>query len=87
MFIIDERYDAQRVRQFASQARFLRDDERKLYEEHFTDQGSDDFNAGLLAGLAAAHQLVQSVASSSEQQNYIAHMIAFVAERIERRAL
>ena len=85
MFTINTRYDAKRIQQFASQVDHLSDEERQLYDENFTGLQSDDFNAGLLAGLAAAHIINQSSASSTDKTNFIAHMLAFVADKIAER--
>ena len=87
MFQIDERIDNARLQQFATQIAHVSDAEKELFESNFSNAQSDDFQAGLLAGLAGTYQIMSTKMSPQDKFNLIGHLVAFVADKIARRGI
>ena len=88
MFQIDERIDYSRIQQFATQISALGAEERELFETHFSDAQSTDFNLGLLAGFANAHVLTSDANLTPQQKaQHMGKLAAFVADKIAQRGL
>ena len=88
MFPIDEQIEYVRIQQFASQVPALSEAERELFEAHFSDAGSADFNLGLLAGYANACALAADANLSRKQKSdTLGKLVAFVADKIAQRGL
>lgn len=79
--IIDERYEKDRIVQFASQMEFIEPKIQKQLEAMFVGTETDEFYAGLLSGFATALTLVQS-----KNDQYLPVMLAFLASKVRKAA-
>ncbi len=61
MIHLDRRYPEKELRQFASQAENVPAAIRRMFLESFTEDQSPDFYAGLVAGLAVARLMCNSL--------------------------
>lgn len=81
--IIDQRVDGKLVDQFAGQfGATVSPSSRQRFEDMFQGDQTDEFYAGLLAGLAAAQNLIQNGFT-----DYVAPTVAFVAHKNRQREI
>jgi len=76
----DSRYDANRIRQFASQLSNLGEKDREFLKSQFDGTESADFYAGMLAAFATAYQI-------SNQDRLIGLCVAAVSDLIESKEM
>lgn len=88
MFQIDERIEYGRVQQFASQVSNISNRLTHELAENFSDDQSDEFYLGLLAGYANSLAVDQNAElSDSDKTSLLGAIVATVADKIAKRGL
>lgn len=82
---LDERIPNKLREQFASQTEHLHDLTLETIKPMFRGIETDDFNEGLLAGLAAAYQVLKTV-PPNDHVSAIGAMIAVVSREIYKKS-
>jgi hypothetical protein len=80
--IFDERYTAKQIRQFAGEINNVAPEIREDFASMFNGTESDDFYAGLIAGLANAVAIAQG-----GQAAFLPIVLALVADRVEQKEI
>lgn len=82
MLQIDERIDAQRIREWASNAQYIKPNIRRVFDEMILKDEGREFYFGQLAALQYAHQLNGQI---QENQGFLACALAIIAEHIVQK--
>ncbi len=79
---IDARYHGAAIRNFASRMADADPEVRRELEIMFNDDQSDEFYAGLLAGLANAQVLIVK-----GKFKYLPLIVSFISEKLEKKEI
>lgn len=82
MLQIDERIDAQRIREWASNAQHIKSNIRRVFDEMILKDEGRDFYFGQLAALQYAHQLNNQ---DKETQGLLMCALTIISEHIVQK--
>lgn len=83
MFIVDERVDIEKIRQFAEQYDNLPEKDKETIKKSFESNQSIDFYTGLLSGLSSAYTIMHNQnLSQQDQKNVVSGFISCLSKMI-----